>query len=133
MFLKFMLVRLISVGQVVLLYNPPKIYLFYRGKVYSRPATSGFMGLPKRKQMAYCPIWALIDADMKNEEPPIPSDPVIWPVHATSPKPVRWGAWSKQTRAALLGMPLWSAEELVQGYVFNLFPLSAIDTGYAIR
>jgi len=128
-----MLVRLISIGQVVLLYNFPKIYLFYRGKVYFQLATSPFLGLPKRKLMGYCPIWALIDVDMKSEEPPMPYDSVIWPIHATSPKPDRWKAWSKQARAALLGMPLWSAEELVQGYVFNLFPLSAIDPGYAIR
>ena len=112
---------------------PPKIYLFYRGRVYSRLAMYGFAELPRRRKMVYCPIWALIDTDMKNEEPPIPSSPVIWPVQAISPRPALWKAWSKQTGACLLGMPLWDIEELVKGYVFSLLSPSVIDLGHVTR
>ena len=127
-----MLVRLISAGQVVLLYDPPKIYLFYRGRVYSRLAMYGFAELPGRRRMVYCPMWALIDTDMKNEEPPIPSSPVIWPVQAISPRPALWKPWSNQTEACLSGMPLWDMEELMKGYVFSLLSLSAIDPGHGL-
>lgn len=46
MLLIFMLARLISAGQVVLLYDSTSILLFYRGKVYSRAAPTGFVFLP---------------------------------------------------------------------------------------
>ena len=32
----------------------------------------------------------------------------------------------------LLVMSLWDMEELMEGYVFNLFPLSGIDPGHVI-
>ena len=70
-FLNFTLTQLISAGQVVLLCNTSKIYLFYCGQVYSRLTASGFDELPIRKGTPYCLIWTLIDADFKNEGPPL--------------------------------------------------------------
>jgi len=128
-----MLAQLISAGQVVLLYQSPKIYLFYRGEVYSRNGSDGFCCLPRRLWMEYCPIWALIDGDYEGQGPSLGGNPAIWPIQATSPKPQRWKGWSKQNRVTLIGMPLWNMEELVEGYVFSLFSLSAIDPGHVIR
>jgi len=127
-FLKFMLARLISAGQVVLLYHPPKVYLFYNSRVYSRSATYGFEDLPEHRT-AYFPIWALIDGDCpKSKGPAMSSSPLVWPVQATSPNPSRWESWSKQNGVTLLGMPLWNVKELVEGYV--LFPFPATNPSH---
>jgi len=128
LFLTFMLVKLISAGQVVLLYNPPEVYLFYHGQVYSRLAKDGFESLPKHRRMTYCPIWALIDGDYGSQGLPIGLSPVTWPVYASSPSPTRWTPLLEQNGATLLGMPLWNMEELLQGYVLP----SAINLGHVI-
>jgi len=132
-FLIFMLVRLISARQVVLLCDHFVVYLFYRGKVYSQSGVSCFDGLPTRQQARYCPIWALIDVDFQEQGPSIRRSSNIWPIQASPPGPARWRSWSKQNGAPLLGMPLWNTEELVEGYVFGMFSLSAINPGHAIR
>jgi len=125
-FLKFMLVKLISAGQVVLLHDPPKIFLFYQGSVYSRLVENGLSYLPKYRT-AYCPIWTLIDGDCpKDEGSAIAFSPFAWPVQVSPPDPSRWKSWSKRSGATLLGMPLWNMEELVQGYVLS--PLPAIKS-----
>ena len=110
-----MFVRLISARQVVILCDATDTYLFYRGEVYNRRTVDGFSGLP-RFRGEYCPVWALLDGDFKGG-PPITTTSNIWPIHTTSPNPERWKAWSKQNMAAVLGMPLWNMEELIEGYV----------------
>jgi len=55
----------------------------------------------------------------------------LWPIQASFPDPVRWKAWRKQLRGALYGMPLWNTEDLVKGYVFSLFSLSAPNPEHA--
>ena len=129
-FLRFMLARLISAHQVVLVYAASNSYLFYRGQVYSR-STSCFQDLPTRPQR--CHIWALIDLDDQAQEPAIHTSFNIWPILAASPNPVRWKSWGKQYGAAVLGMPLWNMEELMEGYAFNLFSLSTTEPGYVIQ
>jgi len=111
-----MLAQLISAHEVVLLCNITRILLFYRGGVYLRPANLGFEFLPTPPIGLYYPIWALIDVSYLHE-PPITEESNIWPVQTSSPNPVRWKAWSKANNAALLGMPLWSMQELMEGYV----------------
>ena len=128
-----MLVRLISAREVVILCSDKKVRLFYRGKVYSRPVSHNFEDLPSRQKTRYCRIWTLIDADEESGELFIPRDANIWPLLACSPKSSRWTSWFKQYGASLLGMPLWTVEELLAGYVFDLFFLSAIDSGYVVR
>jgi hypothetical protein len=133
MFLNFMLARLISARQVVLLCNSRVIRLFYQGQVYCRPSESGFYDLPTHSKTPYCPIWALIDMDFEDKEPPIESDSDVWPIQASSPNSVRWKFWAKQFDPALWGMPLWDMRELNEGCVFGLSPLSAIDPGHVVR
>jgi hypothetical protein len=130
-FLNFMLARLISAHQVVVLYDSSDTHLFYRGQAYYRPGGSDFRYLPRRPEAGYYPIWALIDVGSQENGPPFTDRSNIWPIHTTSPSPVRWTAWQKHWNAALWGMPLWSVEELIEGYV--LFSLSAIEPGHAVR
>ena len=127
-----MLAQLISARQVVLLCDSKYVYLFYCGQVYSRVIAFGFNDLPERRKVGYCPIWALVDVDYGDQGPPIENDSNIWPIQASSPNPIRWKAWQKQNEASLLGMPLWSKEDLMGGCVFGLFSLSA-DPGDVVR
>ena len=130
MFQMFMLARLLSAHQVVLLCDNYKLFLFFRRQVYYQ-STGSYITLP---QSPY-PIWSLIDVDFQDQGPPydITGDRYVWPIQTSSPNPVRWHCWTKQIGAAILGMPLWTMEELIEGYVFSLFPLSAIDPGPVVR
>jgi hypothetical protein len=132
-FLKFMLARLISARQVVLLCDNGMVYLFYCGKVYSQQTESGFQGLPRRQRTRYCPIWALIDVGFGDQGPPVSLSSNMWPIQTTSPNPRRYKSWRKQNGAALLGMRIWEMEELIEGYVFSLFSHSAIGPGHVVR
>ena len=89
-FLKFMLACLIS-AQVVLQYTVSMVRLFFDGKVYSRPASRGLEGLPVHRNAPYSPIWALIDMDLKKQEPPVDPETNVWPIQASSPDPIRGG------------------------------------------
>ena len=115
-----MLARLIVKKQIVLLCTTHRIYLFYGGKVYSRPRADGFIFLPTLKsERDDRSIWSLIDMDYRKVEPPLTGDFVTWPIQAASPNPARYSAWEKQYRAASLGMPEWSEKDLKAGYVFT--------------
>ncbi|KAF9779812.1 hypothetical protein BJ322DRAFT_1086617 [Thelephora terrestris] len=113
-FLKYMLVRLLSARQVVLLYEKSGIYLFYLGQVYFSAARN-FGHLPEHRTKGFCPVWALIDADLEAQEPPIRAHSNIWPIQASPPDPIRWKVWVRQNHASILGMPKWNMEELVKG------------------
>lgn len=116
MFLKFMLARLISARQVVLLCDSLQVHLFYRGQAYSRSTESGFKNLPSlHHQGRNQPIWTLISVDYDDRGPRIKRKSNIWPVQVSPPKPVRWEKWSRRRKAALLGMPRWTKEELNEG------------------
>jgi len=126
-FLKFLLVWLLSAHQVVTLCDADSIYLFYHGVVYSRSSESLFVNVPKHKTLRYYPIWAPIDVDFLNREPPVRDDPNIWPVQASPPNPIRWQMWLKQLNGSLLGMPLWNRKDLVQGYaLFSCLPSTRV-------
>ena len=118
-FLFFVLARLFSARQVALLSEATHAYLFYRGKVYTRPAKFGFWDLPKNPKSRYCPILTPIDADYGDRGPNLGRNANVWPIQASSPNPARWKQWVKQNGAAILGMPLWTAEELMAGCVFG--------------
>ena len=121
-----MLARLISSHQVVVLCDSHKAHLFYHNKVYTRPAQFAFEDLPTRKETRYFPIWALIDVDYEERGPHLASTDV-WPIQTSSPNPIRWNSWLKQHGAVLLGMPVWTRQELIKGYVFSSFSLSTFD------
>ena len=116
LFLDFMLLRLMSANQVVLLFTGSALYLFCDEHVYMR-VPGYFLNLPTFQGASRFPIWTLVDADDLNHAPPINVSQNIWPIQASSPNPNRWNTWSKRRDAALLGMPLWDIHELMEGYV----------------
>lgn len=120
-----MLARLISAKQVVLMSTGCSLFLFYNGKVYHREGIYAFH-LPTHQRDRHWPIFTLIDVDVAYQGPFISSDYKIWPIQASPPEPDKWRSWSKQRGAALLGMPLWSFEELMEGYVW-LFSAISLD------
>lgn len=122
-----MLARLIASRQVVILCDNSEAYLFFAGQVYYNSMNNNpFRSLPKREN-TYCPILTLIDVDYADRGPPLTGSSTVWPIQASSPNPIRWKSWAKQNKAAELGMPLWSIEELAAGYV------SDIDIGTPVR
>jgi len=123
-FIFFMLARLFSVHQVALLCDSTWAYLFYRGKVYRRPAIYGFWDLPENAKRLYSPVLALIDVKYKDYGPDLERNAEVWPIQVSSPNPARWERWVGQNGAATLGMPLWSTEELMGGYVLACSPLN---------
>ena len=129
-----MLARLISARQVVLWYNNYRAYLFFRGQVYTRMGASGFMDLPQY-QGSYCPVWALIDVDFLAQGPPLSGYSDCWPIQASPPQSILWKPWVKRCYAALLGMPPWNFEELMEGWVFCLahFPPSTPAVSFDCR
>lgn len=121
-FLCFMLTRLVSARQVVVLVDRDDIHLFYRGQVYQRRKGFAFGTLPVRQGVPYCPIWALIDMGDKNEQPCFGGSSNVWPIQTSSPNPIQWKSWTKQCGAAKVGMPLWNMKELMEGYVSTSSP-----------
>jgi len=118
-----MLVWLITFHQVVVLADAPHLYLFYKGKVYHQPMSSGFVHLPGVAGPQYHPIWALIDLDYeKTRATLITGSAKIWPIQAAYPNPAQWKPWFKRHGATLLGMPAgWTRQELIFGYVRSPF------------
>ena len=114
-FLMFLLARLISARQVVILGNKIKSNLFYRGKVYRKMQYLGDLPTLFQNEREQ-PAWALIDGDCMTEVP-FTMNAQIWPILATSPQPIRWQqSWGRQLNAFMWGMPKWNFEELVAWY-----------------
>ena len=95
--------ELLSYQQVVLLCDSTEMLLLICGNVYSRPMRDGFKFLPTRQGGGYCPIWALINMDFEDEDPPLTATSNIWPILAPSPSPTRWKRWAKYNDRALWG------------------------------
>ena len=119
-FLDFMLARLISAKQVVLVSTGSKVLLFYQGTVYKREPPFFSCGPTHKLDKSFC-AWALIDADSKAQGPLISASDYIWPIQASSPQPTQWKQWGKQLNAAVLGMPVWNMEDLKERYVLTAF------------
>lgn len=116
----YMLVRLISAHQNVLLCSSDIVWFFYGDEVYIRqPIGLSFHHLPQRKKGVYFPTLALIDLDSQKIPPTISTIFNMWPIQASSPRPERYESWSKQAKAALVGLPRWETPELKKGCVFR--------------
>ncbi|KAF8893281.1 hypothetical protein CPB85DRAFT_1330806 [Mucidula mucida] len=116
LFLWYALIRLITLGQLVIFAQSDERFLFYNGTVYSagandRPALPVFRG-DKVKPKPF--IWTLIDADGGIVPPHLVHSP-CFPVQASAPNPICYKQWMKQRCGARLSLPLWSRKELWQG------------------
>ena len=77
-------------------------------------------------------MWALIDVDLQNQEPPFTGSSNVWPIQPSPPESDRWKPWTKQYGASVLGMPPWNMEDLLEGYVFSVFSISTFDPGHVV-
>ena len=123
----YLLVRLLQLKQVVL-FSPDGdvVYLFYGNEVFTVGmgvlASQGIdVPLPRpisRSSNVF--IWTLFDIrDTKGPAKFLTAYP-CFPVQTASPNPVRYATWEKERFALLTGLPLWSREELAQGYVLPI-------------
>ena len=112
-----MLICLIVRREPVVLYDGVITRLFYHGRVYTAKDDAQF---PQNPQ-----TWCLIDhnSQLKADIPAfiVTNDREAYPVQASSPSPTNYKAWIKQFCATVLGMPLWSKDDIVKAYVSLLF------------
>jgi len=100
-----------------------RLYLFYHGKVYTIAMSQLLVArpgdrLPKRKNLSSKTfIWSLFDI-RKQEEPELllVTLPCL-PVQTASPHPSRYHIWDKTHHPLHTGLPLWTRDELAQGFV----------------
>ena len=118
----YLLIRLLQRKQVVL-FSPDgrTVYLFYHNEVYKARMVDlerDFLPIPIPSSKAF--IWSLFDI-RKPEEPELfmVSHP-CFPVQTALPDPIRYHTWRKKRDPLLTGLPLWTREELVQGYVLPI-------------
>jgi len=98
----------------VLFYYKSSLLLFYDNSVYERTHESA--KLPFHR--GHLAIIALLDTDNQTDAPPsicVDRDRDTFPIHATSPNTSRYRFWSQRRSATIIGMPLWSRDELIQG------------------
>ena len=119
----YLLVRLLQRKQVVLFSPDGKIvYLFYFNEVYTVnmdglavPGVGASYPHPISSSDAF--IWCLFDMwDKKGPERFMVSYPCV-PVQVVSPDPTRYSTWRKERCPLTTGLPLWTRDELAEGYV----------------
>ena len=113
LFIWFLLVRLLSMEQVVVLHiagggptGGP--ILFYHNAVYTASPAAGGSTLPIPRKAF---IWSLFDLK-RGDHPPLALYPQCFPVQAPSPNPERYAEWRKERSPFFTYFPLWSLDEL---------------------
>jgi hypothetical protein len=118
LFIWFLLVRLLSMKQVVVLHiagggptGGP--ILFYHNAVYTTSPAVGGSALPVPRTGLKRPtfIWSLFDLK-RGDHPPLALYPQCFPVQAPSPNPERYSEWRKVRNPFFTYFPLWSRDEL---------------------
>jgi hypothetical protein len=122
----YLLARLLQRKQVVL-FSPDgkKVYLFYYGEVYTvgmdALATQGTdVSLPNPKSSSNVFIWSLFDIREPKEPARFLVTRPCLPVQTASLNPIRYKIWDKERAPLLTGLPLWTRDELTQGYVLPI-------------
>ncbi|KAF9077076.1 hypothetical protein BDP27DRAFT_1442407 [Rhodocollybia butyracea] len=111
----------------ILLYTPTVKILFYDGQVYtpSDPKNFHFDYIPSPVYSEPMPpVCVLINMGMA-EEPEEPkgiyeSQCVIFPVQAASPNPILYWHWVDRRTAAMIGLPLWTEDQLLCGFIYTI-------------
>ena len=118
----YLLVRLLQRRQVVLfsLYKE-MAFLFYHNEVYTVNVNAlDATVLPHPISSSDVFIWSLFDI----HEPREPDNFLVtlprFPVQTTSPDPIQYKTWEKQHTPLLTGLPLWTRDELAEGYVLPI-------------
>ncbi|KAK7683592.1 hypothetical protein QCA50_013430 [Cerrena zonata] len=115
----FMLICFIAEGKVVAFYLDGTMYLFRHGHVYRALPNLGGT-LSDFVESSQDTIWCLIGSDLQIIPPPahLVSQGVskIFPIQASPPDYRRYKEWIDRRGGIVLGMPLWTEEELMAGF-----------------
>lgn len=124
LFQYYILVRLLQRKQVVLFsLDGEKLFLFYHDKVYTPEPTSvlSSLQLPRSKPSSSDVfVWSLFDINQRSEPRQLLFNECCFPVQTASPDPIRYKGWVKTRSALVIGLPLWTYDELLQGYVLPI-------------
>jgi len=105
--------------------NGEDLYLFYHGKVYTTVSASLYTTqteyrLPQPKsQTSEVFIWSLFHITKKEEPSRVLITHPCLPVQAASPDSTRFKVWYKQFQPMLVGLPLWTRDELAKGFPYQ--------------
>jgi len=95
-----------------------EIYLFLGEAVYMAGKDRPLI-LPE--ELTGKPIISLINTDTTTMQPPgLVTSGKVFPVHAASPNFYRYHFWAKSCHAITVRMPLWTVQEIQDGYVYML-------------
>jgi len=123
LFSYYLLVRLLQRKQVVLFSPDGKmVYLCYHTEIYTvsmeaLAAPGVGVSLPNPISSSNVFIWSLFDIRERKEPESFLVTRPCFPVQTTSPDPIRYRTWDKERIPLLTGLPLWTRDELAQGYV----------------
>ena len=139
----YLLVRLLQRKQVILFSpNGKTVYLFYYNEVYTASvetlaAHAVGVSLPNPIPSSNVFIWSLFDIRERKEPESFLVTRPCFPVQTALPDPLRYRTWDEKRLPLLTGLPLWSRDELAQGYVLPITHFcpcpSAHYPGYNIR
>ena len=121
----YLLVRLLQRKQLVL-FSPDGecVYLFFYDKVYAVKESLATQdvgaSLPHPVSSLNIFIWSLFDIRERREPKRFLVTHPCCPVQTASPDPVRYRTWDEERMPLLTGLPLWTRDELVQGYILPI-------------
>lgn len=119
----YLLVQLLQRKQVVLF--SPDGKNVYHNEVYTANmetlAKQGLdVSLPIPMPSSRVFIWSLFDINEPKEPAKFLVAYPCLPVQTTSPNLLRYKTWSKERTPLITGLPLWTRDELAQGYVLPI-------------
>jgi len=98
--------------------NGADLFLFYHDQVYVPDTASvqSRLQLPRIKSSpTNIAIWSLFDIEKQTEPEGLLVKKNCFLVQTASPDPIRYQSWVKARSAMIIGLPLWTCDELAQG------------------
>ena len=123
----YLLVRLLQRKQVVLFSLDGEelfLFYFYFGEVYEALASEVKRKFPEPKSSSGVFIWSLFDIAEEKEPMKHLYNSPCFPVQTASHDPMRYKTWVKERTPLMVGLPVWTRDELAQGYVLQITHLS---------
>ncbi|KAF8513262.1 hypothetical protein BU17DRAFT_68876 [Hysterangium stoloniferum] len=128
LFLYYLLVRLLQQKQIVLFsLGDHELFLFFHDAVYSaNPRMHPSPPTPKSSSPDVF-IWSLVDISVRQESQWPLLSRHCFPVLTASPDPIQYRTWMKGIMALIVGLPLWTREELSLGLQYQDFYVNFLD------
>lgn len=141
MFQYYILVRLLQHKQIVLFtMDGEHLWLFYHDGVYMT-TTASLVGVQPAEQLPVPKLlssevflWSLFEIEGRNEPETFLVKRPCMPVQTASLGPSQYRTWEKERTPLLTGLPLWTHDELMQGFPYQENYQSLLDAlreGYA--